>query len=81
MFTITTATGKHFNSDYATSIKNPLVGFVRIVGETFETVNNVFEDKKELPLDIFPEFNNVATIIDEGDGVKLVLEVKDVHIE
>lgn len=74
MFTITTATGKRFDSDYATSSKNPLVGFVRIVGETFETVTEVFEDKNELPLDIYPEFKNVATIIDEDDAIKLILE-------
>lgn len=74
MFTIATATGKKFDSDYATSIKNPLVGFVRIIGEDMETVTNVFKNQEEMPVDVFPQFNAVADIIDEGDGIKLILK-------
>lgn len=74
MFIIKTATGKTYNSDYATSLLEPPVGFVRIVGEDLSEVRKVFYDKKELPIDIFPQFSKVAEINDEITGIKLVLK-------
>ena len=74
MFVIKTATGKEFHSDYATSVKEPLVGFVRILGEDMANVMSVFKNKDELPIDIFPQFNVVSDYVDEGDGIKLILK-------
>lgn len=74
MFTITTATGKQFDSDYATTVKEPSVGFVCIVGETVKTVRRVFSNKEELPLDIFPQFKTVAAVNDLETSVELILK-------
>lgn len=74
MFTIATATGKQFDSDYATTVKEPSVGFVCIVGETLENVRSVFFNKEEMPLDIFPQFKTVASIKDLETSIELVLK-------
>ena len=74
MITITTATGKELNSDYATSLANPKVAFLRIVGETLETVRSIFYDAAELPVDKFPSFHTVAAITDENTGIKIILK-------
>lgn len=72
MFKIKTATGKEFESDYAVTI--PGIAFIRIVNETLEEVEEILSDKKELPLQGYEDFNSVASIIDERNGIKIILK-------
>lgn len=74
MFTIKTATGKEYQSDYATALNSQGVGFVRIVGEDFNDLQDVFSNGEEMPLDIFPQFDQVAQIVNEGTHTKLILK-------
>ena len=74
MITIKTATGKEFASDYATSLANPPVAFVRVVGSDMETVQEVFSDSAELPINLYPQFHTVDSITDENTAIKLILK-------
>ena len=74
MFTITTATGKTFNSDYAVAPPNMPMGFIRIVGQDFETVERIFSDSAEFPIEQYPQFNSASDFIDEGTGIRFVLK-------
>ena len=72
MITIKTATGKELQSDYAVTI--PGIAFIRIVGKTLKQVEEILSDKKELPLHGYEDFNSVASIIDERNGIKIILK-------
>ena len=72
MITIKTATGKELQSDYAVTI--PDIAFIRIVGKTLKQVEEILSDKKELPLQGYEDFNSVASIIDERNGIKIILK-------
>lgn len=74
MFTIKTATGKEFSSVYSTSLANPPVAFLRIVKSDLQTVQEVFSDENELPLDIYPQFHTVDSITDENTAIKIILK-------
>ena len=74
MITITTATGKTFQSDYAVSISNPKLAFIRILGYSLEEVERIFSNPEELPIQGFEEFMKVANIFDETTAIKLVLK-------
>ena len=74
MFTITTATGKQFQCDYAVIAPQNDMAFVRVLGLTLEEAMGVFSDLSELPLDIYPQFHHVTGYLDEGDAIKIVLK-------
>ena len=74
MITITTATGKKLESDYAVSIPNPQRAFIRILGHTRKEIEEIFEDPSELPIEGFPEFHTMADVIDENTAIKIILK-------
>ena len=74
MITITTATGKTFESDYAIALPNMPVGYIRILHDNLEYVKRVFSDNAELPLVEYPQYTKIVTMIDENIAVKLVLQ-------
>ena len=74
MFTIKAATGKEFDSDYAVSIPEPPIAFVRIVGLEYNTVKEIFSNPDELPIDRYPNFHTVSDFIDEETATKLILK-------
>lgn len=74
MITIRTATGKELESDYAVSIPNPQIAFIRILGHTRKEIEEMFEDDSELPIEGFPEFHTVTDVIDENTAVKIILK-------
>ena len=74
MFTITTATGKQFESDFAVDSSTTGLAFVRILNQDKKTIENLFKDPAELPFDCFPEHNVLEGIFDEGADTKLMLK-------
>ena len=74
MITITTATGKKLESDYAVTIPNPATAFVRILNHSLQELVAIFTNPSELPLEEFPEFHTFAGAIDENTAVKIILE-------
>lgn len=74
MFTIKTATGKEFQSNYATRIDNPPFAFIRIIDSDEETVDHVFSDENELPIEGFEEFRHLVEITREPNSIKIMLE-------
>lgn len=74
MITITTATGKTFESDYAVSPPTAPLAFIRIVNSDMETVKRVFSDSSEFPIVEYPLLSSVSDFIDEYTGIKLVLK-------
>jgi len=74
MLTITTATGKTFESDYAVTIPNPQTAFVRILDHSRQEIIEIFKDPSELPLEEFPEFHTFAGAIDENTAVKIIIK-------
>ena len=73
MFTIKTATGKEFDSDYAVTTPALPIGFMRIVGQKLETVERIFSSPEEFPLQGYPRFHSASNFVDEGTGIKFVL--------
>lgn len=73
MITITTATGKEFQSDYAIALPNMPVGYIRIIHDNLKYVKSVFSDNAELPLKEYPQYSQIVTMVDETDAIKLVL--------
>lgn len=74
MITITTATGKTFESDYAVAPQTAPLAFIRIVNSDIETVKRVFSDEAEFPIVEYPRFTHVSSFIDEDTAIKLVLK-------
>ena len=74
MFTITTATGKQFDSDYAVASPYNDGAYVRIINSDMETVERVFSDPSEMPIGMYPQYRTLAGITDEFTGIKLVLK-------
>ena len=74
MITITTATGKTFDSDYAVALPNMPLGYIRIVHDNLKYVRSVFGDSAELPIKEYPQYTKIVTMIDENIAVKLVLQ-------
>jgi len=74
MFTITTATGKQFDSSYAVANPDNTGAFVTVQGSDFHTVASVFSDPSEMPIDIYPQFHTVTGIVNQNSGVQLVLK-------
>ena len=74
MFTITTATGKKFDSDYAVENTNFDLAFVSILGKSRDEVEAVFKNAEELPLDCFPEYKTLGGFLDAGTATKLLLK-------
>ena len=74
MITITTATGKEFQSDYAIALPNMPVGYIRIIHDNLKYVRSVFSDNAELPLKEYPQYSQIVTMIDETTALKLVLK-------
>ena len=74
MITITTATGKTFDSDYAVAPPAAPLAFIRIVNSDMETVRRVFSDTSEFPIVEYPLLRSVSDFIDEYTGIKLVLK-------
>jgi hypothetical protein len=73
MFTITTATGKQFDSDYAVDNASIGLAFVRIIGKDKKEVEQIFKNPEELPLDCFPQYGKLDGVFNENDGAKLML--------
>lgn len=74
MITITTATGKTFESDYAIALPNMPAGYIRIIHDNLKYVRSVFADSAELPLKEYPQYSQIVTMIDETTALKLVLK-------
>ena len=72
--TITTATGKKFDSDYAVTIPNPATAFTRVLNHSLQELVRIFEDPAELPLEEFPDFHTFAEAIDEKSAIKIILK-------
>lgn len=74
MITITTATGKTFESDYAVAPSTMQIGFIRIINSDLSTVKRVFSDEEEFPIVEYPRFTHVSSFIDETTAIKMVLK-------
>lgn len=74
MFTITTAKGKTFDSNYAVASPDNDGAYVTIINSDFPTVAKTFSDQNELPIDIYPQFHNVTAIVSQFTGVQLTLK-------
>ena len=74
MITITTATGKTFESDYAVAPSNMPIGFIRIINSDYSTVKRVFSDEAEFPIVEYPRFHSASDFIDETTAIKMVLK-------
>ena len=74
MITITTATGKTFESDYAVAPPTAPLAFIRIVNSDMDTVERVFSDASEFPIVEYPQLRSVLDFIDEQTGIKLVVK-------
>lgn len=74
MITVTTATGKKFQSDYAVTLRSPPRGFIRIIGEDIGTLEKVFSDEKEMPIVGYEPYKEVSDIFEEDSGVKIILK-------
>ena len=64
MITITTATGKTFESDYAVALPNMPLGYIRIVHDNLNYVKSVFRDSAELPIVEYQQYSEVISMID-----------------
>lgn len=74
MIIIKTATGKEFESDYAVTLPNPRVAFIRILGQNVKKVRKVFSNPAEFPIEGFEEFHTMTGVIEEDTAVKIVLK-------
>ena len=74
MLTITTATGKTFESDYAVTFQNPQTAFIRILNHSLQELVDIFTNPSELPLEEFPEFHTFAGAKDENTAVKIIIK-------
>ncbi len=79
MFTITTATGKEFQSDYLVANYSAPKIYLRVLNETKETVLKVFQDPKETASFVsggktYEGFTNCVGITQEGDAWKVALK-------
>ena len=74
--TITTATGKQFETDFAVCNDNIGIAFVRILGHDKETVERIFANSRELPFDRFPKYKILQSILEEQDAIKLMLNME-----
>ena len=72
MITITTATGKKFDSDYAVSPRSLPIAFIRIVNSDMGTVRRVFSDESEFPIVEYPSLVSATDFIDEQTAIKIV---------
>ena len=78
MATLTTATGKTFESDYFVPMQDPPVLFVRILNQPEGVVRAVFSDKAETSCltcasRIAFGYTNFQSIFQEGDAFKVML--------
>lgn len=74
MSTITTATGKTFETDYALAPNSSEFGFIRILNYDFFTVCGIFSNPKELPFKEFPDFKTLWAISNDVDAIQLTLK-------
>lgn len=74
MFTITTAKGKTFDSDYAVASPDNDGAYVTIINSDFTTVARTFSDPAEMPIDIYPQFHTVSSIVTQFSGIQLTLK-------
>lgn len=74
MFTIKTATGIEFDSDYAVITPQRDTAFVRVIGKDRKAVDEMFNKGAGLPLQNYPELYTLAGVIEEGTGIKLILK-------
>lgn len=74
MFTIKTATGKEFDSSYAVASPYNDGAYVTIIDSDFQTVARTFSDPAEMPIDIYPQFHTVASIVTQFSGIQLTLK-------
>lgn len=76
---VTTATGREFSTDYLVASTHTKMMFLRIIGETSETVREVFQNPEETATityagQDYEGFTTFCHIIDEGDALKVVLK-------
>ena len=74
MFTIATATGKTFESDYAVDNSRLGIAFVRILNQEVATIKGILKNTEELPFDCLPQYKKVEDIFDDGSAVKIMLK-------
>ena len=74
MITIKTATGKEFESDYAVTIPNPPIAFIRILGHRLGEIREIFSNHSEFPLEGFESFHTMTDVIDENTAIKIILK-------
>ena len=72
MFTIKTATGKTFESDFASAAGEYAI--INIINSDMMTVMGVFSNPEELPIVGFEDYMTIANVVNESTGVKLVLK-------
>lgn len=75
MDTLTTATGKTYETDYAVCNDSIGIAFIRILGHDKKTIERIFENNNELPFDRFPKYKILQCVLDEQDAVKLMLNM------
>lgn len=78
MATLTTATGKTFESDYFVPMQDPPILFARILNQPEGVVRAVFSDKTETSClacsgRVAFGYTNFKSILDEGDAFKVTL--------
>jgi len=74
MFTITTAKGKQFDSNYAVASPYNDGAYVTLINSDFLSVAQTFSDPDELPIDIMPQFHTVSAIVSQFSGIQLTLK-------
>jgi hypothetical protein len=74
VFTIATATGKTFDSDYAVDNSRLKIAFVRILDQDVATIKEILKNTEELPFDCLPQYKKVEDIFDDGSAVKIMLK-------
>lgn len=74
MNTLTTATGKTYETDYAIAPNQAEFGFIRILNSDFSTICRTFANPNELPFKEFPDFKTLWAISKDVDAVQLTLK-------
>lgn len=74
MFTITTATGKKFESDHATTTVDPPRLFLTVLNKPMSEVAQIFFDPAELPLKGYKKYKQLNAISEGDRSVNVILK-------
>ena len=74
MFAIKTATGKELKSSFA--VESPVKdgAYIKIVDDNHSKIKQIFSNPAELPIVGYPLYHTILGMVDEDNGVKLVLK-------